>query len=238
MKLKNWKRFNKSNSSTVFQDPFIRRLGSSVIGEGMLAPRNIELIAHAIEYMPEGGPVLEIGCWAGKSSAVILHFLKKYKREVSLWACDPWIYEGLTDHFEETSDLIDGEYEISREQYMEYIKSAYMHAMKLFHPQRLPFTFRLTSDVFFDQLSQGTFHDDIFGRKVKLEAQFSFCYIDGNHAYEYAKRDFEHVHEYLLPKGFILLDDSSDGAPFGSAELMKEIKKILLIALLIKNIII
>jgi hypothetical protein len=63
----------------------------------------------------------------------------------------------------------------------------------------------------------------------------SFAYIDGNHTYEYAKRDFINVHQNLVPRGFILFDDTTDDNPFGLTKLIKEIKKRSDYALVFKN---
>lgn len=64
---------------------------------------------------------------------------------------------------------------------------------------------------------------DVFGRDINLGGKISFCYIDGNHTYEFAKRDFDNVDKYLELGGFVLFDDSSDLDPFGLTRLMKEI---------------
>ena len=50
-------------------------------------------------------------------------------------------------------------------------------------------------------------------------------YIDGNHAYDFARRDFENVARLLLLGGYILLDDSAMYQQFGSAQLAREIRQ-------------
>ena len=54
--------------------------------------------------------------------------------------------------------------------------------------------------------------------------RISFCYIDGNHTYEYAKRDFLNCDAYLETGGFILFDDSTV-TKFSLHKLMPEIMK-------------
>ena len=215
----------KKDKPVASDDFFIRRLNTSIIGGQMLVPGNLKLMDYAIQHMPEGGQILEIGCWAGFSANLILHLTRKYERKVALLSCDPWIYEGIEDELGKKNERIDGHDHILRVDYMNYIYRAYMQAAYLFSPDNLPKTFRLTSDAFFEHFAQGSTLVDIFGESRKLEESFSFCYIDGNHAYDFVKRDFENVGKYLLPQGFILLDDSGDGAPFGSARLMEEIKR-------------
>ena len=49
---------------------------------------------------------------------------------------------------------------------------------------------------------------DVFGRSFQLGGPISFCYIDGNHTDDLAKRDFENCDRYLEKGGFVLFDDS------------------------------
>ena len=71
----------------------------------------------------------------------------------------------------------------------------------------LPHTIEVDSDIFFRQWSAAETTMDIFGRKVELGGSFSFCYIDGNHSYEFAKRDFRKHRSLISPRG---LHDSGD----------------------------
>ena len=64
---------------------------------------------------------------------------------------------------------------------------------------------------FFAAWRLGETMDDVFGRRAELGGPISFCYIDGNHSYDFAKRDFENTDQHLVAGGFILFDDSSDG---------------------------
>ncbi len=206
-----------------YQDNFIKRIRSSIIGEGMLHEGNLFLMDYAIQNMPKNGHVLEIGSYAGLSTNFMLHLMQKYQRNEKFLACDPWIYEGYDDAKGLVSTTIDGK-DISRKDFMAYIKSAYMNATKLFHSSNLPHTFHLTSDEFFLHYAKQATLTDVFGNDFELGGSIAFCYIDGNHAYDFAKRDFENVNKYLLKGGFILFDDSIDGTSFGSAKLMKEVK--------------
>lgn len=208
-----------------YQDNFIKRIRSSVIGEGMLHEGNIFLMDYAIKNMPTNGKVLEIGCYGGLSSNLLLHLMKKYNRKEAFMACDPWIYEGYDDAKGQATKTIDGRADVTRTDYMEYMKQAYINAARLLHPTNLPHTFRYTSDGFFSHYQKESNLTDIFGNQLQLGGAISFCYIDGNHAYDFAKRDFENVSQYLLKDGFILFDDSIDGSSFGSAKLMEELKK-------------
>lgn len=53
--------------------------------------------------------------------------------------------------------------------------------------------------------------------------EISFSYIDGNHTYAFAKRDFENTDRVLVSGGFILFDDSSDDSTWEVNRLTREI---------------
>ena len=63
----------------------------------------------------------------------------------------------------------------------------------------------------------------------------SFAYIDGNHTYDFAKRDFENADKYLEVGGVILFDDSSDDSIWEVNKVIEEIKKEGRYEIIIKN---
>jgi hypothetical protein len=97
--------------------------------------------------------------------------------------------------------------------------------LRFFSAHHLPYTIESFSDEFFDKWSQQFQATDIFGRAVKLGGAISFAFIDGNHNYEFVKRDFEHVNEFLVKGGFIFFDDSAAHIETGVREIVKEVKK-------------
>ncbi|MES2761918.1 MAG: class I SAM-dependent methyltransferase [Bacteroidota bacterium] len=217
--------FKKSIKKLPYKDAFIERLPSSTISGGMLNEGNIYLMDYAIKNMPVNGHVLEIGCWAGLSANVSHHLMKIYHRTELFLGCDPWIYEGFNDYKKTKVTIIDGDETIERVDFMNYIKNAYMNSVTLFNKNKLPHTFQLTSDAFFEHYSKNDEIIDVFKRPFKLGGQISFCYIDGDHSYEIAKRDFENTAKYLKINGYILLDDSWDGSNYGSSKLIDDIKQ-------------
>ena len=102
---------------------------------------------------------------------------------------------------------------ITHEQYRYYIKDSFIKNISFFSNKR-PHQIEVFSDEFFNKwiLEKELF--DIFDRKSKLGGKISFCYIDGNHTYEFAKRDFENADENLVRGGFVMFDESSDNYPF------------------------
>lgn len=219
------KAIKKNSIKTISDDLYIKRLKSLVIGEGMLHEGNIYLIDFAIKNMPKNGVVVEIGSYGGLSTSLILHLLKKYSRTESMLNCDPWIYEGYNDHLDGNTITIDGREDVSRIDYSEYLKNAFLQNMKFLNNERLPRSFQLTSDDFFNKYDKQLVEVDLFGEQVKLGELISFAYIDGNHALEFVKRDFINVDKHLIKSGYILFDDSHDDLTFGSAVFMEEMKK-------------
>lgn len=204
-------------------DDFIGRLPSSVIGEGMLHPGNIRLMEQAVREMPDGGCVIEIGSHGGLSANLLTYLLDKHGRDAPLFCCDAWAHEGYQYHKTRALPTVDGRGDVMWADYATYMKEAFVRAAHLLSAHRLPRAFHLLSDDFFDAWHQGDTLTDVFGRVMPLGGPVAFAYIDGNHTYEYAKRDFENVAAALLPGGLVLLDDSADYLSFGCVRLAHEL---------------
>jgi hypothetical protein len=211
----------KKKIKKIDDDLFIRRLRSSVLGEGMLIDGNIYLIDYAIRNIPVDGAIIEIGIYGGVSTNLICYLLLKYDKHNLFFNCDPWIYEGYEDKHKSPGLFIDGRTGILRTSFMEYVKTAYLNSVKLLN-KRLPHTFHCKADAFFDLWRNQVKTTDIFNAGVTLGGGISFAYIDGDHSYETAKSDYLNILEYLVTGGFILFDDSHDALSFGSARLMRE----------------
>jgi len=206
-------------------DDFILRLRCSVIGEGMLHPGNIYLLEQAIQEMPEGGCVLEIGSYGGLSANLLTYLMQKHHREAHLYCCDAWVYEGFHDEKGQATQWMDGRSDVLRTDYMAHIKASFVQSVKLLSSYNLPHAIHLDSDSFFEAWKAEKTLMDVFERKTKLGGPVAFAYIDGNHAYDFAQRDFENVAQFLLPGGLVLLDDSAKHQQFGSAKLAQALCK-------------
>ncbi len=205
-------------------DDYIKRLRSLVIGEGMLLDGNIELLDLAIKNIPQEGSVVEIGSYGGLSSNLIIYLMKKYNKDNNFFTCDAWVYEGYKDYLGSISKHIDGRDDISRADYSIYLKNAFINTIKFLNPTRLPYSFHLTSNLFFEKWMNGETETTVFDSTVKLGGKISFAYIDGDHSLEGALNDFQNVVNHLVKGGYILLDDSADHLNFGSAKMMSDIK--------------
>tara|TARA_B100000767_G_C19648413_1_gene485618 strand:- start:146 stop:862 length:717 start_codon:yes stop_codon:yes gene_type:complete len=195
---------------------------------GMLDPGNVYAMKHVIKNLPTRDPIIEIGSFCGLSTNVLSYFLRKEKKENIFFCSDKWIFEGS----ENTTFL--GLSDISSRDYKSFVKDTFIRNINFFSPNR-PHPIELFSDEFFEKWENKSEVIDVFNQSIKLGGYISFCYIDGNHTYDFAKRDFENVNQYLVPGGFILFDDSSDSNPFGLTKLMKEIKQRSDYSLVMKN---
>ncbi|MCP5049060.1 MAG: class I SAM-dependent methyltransferase [bacterium] len=210
-----------------FTDDYINWL--CFANAGMLNKGNIYSMNLAIKNLPSNNPILEIGSFCGLSANIISYLLYTGGRTNKLLTCDKWVFEGS----QHGGNL--GKSNISHQQYREHVKSTFMRNVGFFSPQNKPHTIEVFSDEFFVLWEKNEPVKDVFNRDVQLGGGFSFCYIDGNHTYDFAKRDFENVDRYLDVGGYILFDDSSDDDPFGLTKLMREIKRNKKYDLVIKN---
>lgn len=177
---------------------------------GMLVQGNLDAMEYAIANMPPGKPILEIGSFCGLSTTVLSYLLSKRSKTTPIFTCDKWEFEG-----QQLGAPLGDSPVVTHDIYQAYVKDTFRRTMQTFAPDHLPHTIECFSDEFFRRWFENEKAVDVFGRPVTLGGQISFCYIDGNHTYEFAKRDFENTDHALVPGGFILFDDSGDDSPWG-----------------------
>lgn len=187
---------------------------------GMLNHGNIYCVEYAIEHLPSDSPIIEIGSFCGLSTNLISFYLRKNNKSNKLITADKWIFE----NGEAPDGLLEGS-NITNKQYKEFVKASYIRNITFFSKDHLPYTIEQFSDDFFKLWEAEKLETDVLGQKVQLGGKISFAYIDGNHTYEYAKRDFQNVDKYLEPGGFILFDDSADDSIWEVTRVIDEIKK-------------
>ena len=154
------------------------------------------------KFIGKKAKILEIGVHEGTFSNLLL---KQFKPEI-FYLVDPWKYESEETYKEslyggnlsnpDGQNKLNARYETVKLNFKEQITSGQIILIRKNSDE----VFNLLKDNFFDLI-----------------------YIDGNHTYEYSKRDFQNVSKHLDKGGFILFDDSSDYSSFGCARLMKEI---------------
>lgn len=185
---------------------------------GMLCQGNIDAMEYAIANMPSGKPIVEIGSFCGLSTVVMSYLQEKYGKTSALFTCDKWEFEG-----QKLGTLLGDSRSVTHDVYREYVKGTFQRSMQTFAGNNLPHTIECFSDEFFQRWFAKEAAVDIFNRPTTLGGEIGFCYIDGNHTYEFAKRDFENTHRALVPGGFILFDDSADGSNWEVNQLTREI---------------
>jgi predicted O-methyltransferase YrrM len=185
---------------------------------GMLAEGNIDAMKYAIENMPPGKPIMEIGSFCGLSTVVLSYLLDKRSKTTPIYTCDKWEFEG-----QQLGAPLGDSPSVTHNGYREHVRNTFLRSMQTFAANRLPYTIECFSDEFFRRWFENEKTVDVFDRPVTLGGEISFCFIDGNHTYEFAKRDFENSNRALVSGGFILFDDSEDGGPFGVNQLTREI---------------
>ena len=197
------------------EDEYINWL--SFANAGMLNRGNLYCINYAVKNIVSNNPVLEIGSFCGLSTNIINYYLNKHSRNNKIITSDKWEFEGH-------SKGMLGKSIISHSDYKEFVRDSFKNNVQFFSAFNLPYAIEVFSDDFFKLWNNKTDVKDIFEREIKLGEAISFAFIDGNHTYDYAKRDFENTDKFLEIGGFILFDDSADKSTFECRHLMKEIE--------------
>jgi len=189
---------------------------------GMLLIQNVNCFIYAIKNLPSNSPMLEIGTYAGLSANMLTYLKNKHGVTNKLITCDKWIfetYEDMNDNDKTIGDIT----KVNIQDIAKLIRSRYIENAKMFSSNDLPSTIEMFSDEFFEAWKNKKECIDIFNRNIKLGGPISFCYIDGNHSYDFVKRDFENCDKYLEVGGFILFDDSSDDSVFPAKNVVKDV---------------
>ncbi|CAN5623784.1 hypothetical protein BH11BAC2_BH11BAC2_11080 [soil metagenome] len=200
-----------------------------IINAGMLHEGNNFLLDHAIKNAPTTGAFLEIGSFCGQSASIICYLMRKHGKTNLFFSCDKWDFE--EKEFSNYAYLLP----IPYDQYRQFVKESFIRNLNFLGGAEKPFAMEMFSDDFFEIWQSNSSKSDVFNRTCKLGGNLSFAFIDGNHTYDYVKRDFENTDKYLLKGGFILFDDSADHWDFGSSNFMDEMKKNKNYALVFKN---
>lgn len=190
----------------------------SFANPGMLTRGNVASFEYAIANLPSDAPILEIGSFCGLSTNMIAHLATKYGVPNKIVTCDRWVFEGA-----EGGGML-GESSITHDEYRTFIKNSYMRNVQMFSQGHLPYTVECFSDELFESWARGETCEDVFGRPITLGGRLSFCYIDGNHTYAFAKRDFENCDRYLDAGGFILFDDSGLNTDWDVVKVVREVE--------------
>ncbi len=184
---------------------------------GWLELGHVYSMDYVIKNLPSNDPILEIGTFAGLSTNVMLYFLKKYNKPNTYYSTD-WYLGDIRE--DEKIGLVENPKDLSN-----FLKESFVRNVNFFSPNSNIISSDLPSDKFFEAWDKEEELDNMFGGKFKINGSISFAYIDGNHEYDFAKKDFINVDKYLIKGGFILFDDSADYTNWGSKSVAQEAVK-------------
>ena len=191
----------------------------TVANAGMLTRGNVDCFAHALRHLPSGAPIVEIGSFCGLSTNTITHLKAVAGVSNKLLTCDKWVFEDAT------SGTIGPATAIAHSELRAFVKDSFLRNVRMFSSHELPSTIELLSDEFFEKWRRSESVSDVFGRACQLGGPISFAYIDGDHRYEAARRDFEHCDEFLERGGFVLFDDSADGSGWEVCRVVRDVAR-------------
>ena len=197
------------------------------VNAGMLNKGNLLCFDYAMRNLPSANPIVEIGSFCGLSTNLLSYFRQKHGKTNRIFNCDKWEFEGANGNV--------GDTDISHADYRLFARDSFIRNVKMFSKPHLPSTIEMLSDDFFKAWGDARSLTDVFGNRVKLGGPISFCYIDGNHEYPFAKSDFENTDRFLEPGGFVLFDDSADGSKWEVTRLIEEVKQMPNYRVVVKN---
>ncbi len=197
------------------------------VNAGMLHHGNILCFDFAVRNLPSDNPIIEIGTFCGLSANVITYFKKIHSKKNILITTDKWSMSDRNGSI--------GKSDITFLDVRHHVKDNLVRNLSIFSRGDMPFVFENTSDNFFIHWNNNKTEYDIFNRKLALGGKISFAYIDGNHSYEFVKRDFQNCDKYLENGGFILFDDSADFTDWEVKRVVNEVKKNKNYSIVMKN---
>lgn len=199
----------------------------SIANAGMLNKGNLLCFDYAIRNLPSKNPIVEIGSFCGLSTNLLTHFKRKHGAENQIFNCDRWDFEGAGGTV--------GDSDITHSEFRGFVRDTYIRNVSMFSRASLPHTIEMLSNDFFAAWKSALPTTDVFGQSARLGGPIAFCYIDGNHSYDFARRDFENTDRFLEPGGFVLFDDSADGSTWEVCRVVEEVKKMGNYRLIINN---
>lgn len=185
------------------EDEYVKQL--CYVNAGILERGNLRSYEYAISHLPSAAPILEIGSLCGLSTNILSYFKKKHRAVNPLITCDRWEFQKPANG----APTYVGESAILMTDFQRFARETYLRNIQMFSSEDLPYTFEMFSDEFFAAWQARASASDVLGREYTLGGPLSFCFIDGNHTYDFVKRDFLNCDAFLEVGGFILFDDST-----------------------------
>ncbi len=209
---------NIVDSRVAWRDGFTSWL--TLANAGMMDPGNLHCFNHAVERLPAGAPMVEIGAFCGLSTNLLGHFKRLHGKRNRLISVDPWLFEGAPD----AAGML-GQGPVSFGEYRDHVMDSYRRNVRLFSKDDLPAAVELTSDAFFAAWDRGETVTDLWGEALKLGGGLSMVFVDGNHSYPFARRDVDNAARNLVAGGWLFLDDSGDGSGWEVTRVVDELRR-------------
>ncbi len=200
--------------TSILSDPYIDWIKVGVVG--WCPDSNIEIIDECMKQLPKGA-VIEIGSFCGLSASIIAHSLRRHKRDNALFTVDNWFYEGYVPG----ASISDA---FSSDDWRQHTENVFELSLKLSAKKIKHAHIKLNSNDFFEQWKNNQLVVALNGQSEQLGGDIAFAYIDGDHSYTQSKQDFMHVDQFLVPGGFVFLDDTGAQSGFGCKDVAKEIQ--------------
>jgi hypothetical protein len=161
----------------------------------------LQALCDITRLLPSGD-LLEVGCLYGRS-AFALGYLASRHQLGSLICVDPWNAAELTDQGPQAAVLNVDIVNIDLEKIFRIFLST---AALLDNIGYIRKTSEAAFSVYEAARSQGVLSSPELGT-VPLAGHLSLLHIDGNHRYDYVRKDVEIWSPYLVAGGWLLLDD-------------------------------
>ncbi len=192
--------------STPYSDPLqkhiyagLHRSCSQIPGES--DDDKIWLLTQIARYSQRGN-VVEIGSAYGRS-AYALTLLAKHHSIGSVVCVDPWNYEASKSQGDKAVLINDAVKSVN----WDNLFSVFCAELAVFDNVnyiRLPS--HLAASIYCDAVKDGFLESPEFGR-TPLSEDIAILHIDGNHRYDDVVRDINTWRPFVLPGGWILIDD-------------------------------
>jgi hypothetical protein len=165
---------------------------------GMCDHQKLLALAEVFRTAPQGGDIVEIGSWWGKSAFILTYLAQRY--QVGKLLCvDPW----SDAHLVQDDKLVDDiSAEVSAQEAHEvFITNLIPYANGYINFLRMPSVEGAATYGVEKSAVSGT-----FGR-TQYSGKISLLHIDGNHALDAVMTDTKAWAQYVMKGGWIIFDD-------------------------------
>ncbi len=162
--------------------------------------QKIAALATVAARLPKGD-IVEIGSKAGRSAFVLGWLARRY--DIGTLLCiDPWSRDAASRQVESSAIVRqhagDNDYDLIFECYISNML-AYLYGTVNY--------IRKTSDEAVSIYRADRCIETVELGRVEYTGRIACLHVDGNHDYEYARRDIRQWSEWLLPGGWLIVDD-------------------------------